>query len=248
MSDFADSLGDELMASGDEPQTEIPATQPEQQPIQPEPQPEPQALEPEQPPQGGHIPIQALLDEREKRQEAKREADALRAQIAQLQQAPSQPVVDLYDDPDAWAATQQATIAEQMWQVRRDMSANFAIEKFGKDTVDAAIVWASERNDPYLHQRFKASNDPYREVLVPEFNRDQLLSKIGSDPDAYVRQRYAELTSGSQTTQPVAQAATPSIAASRPAPRSLAGQPSAGSGPAIAEAAFDEVRFGLDKR
>lgn len=246
MVEFVDSFGEEFMAEAGVPEGTAPETKPEAPEPEPSPQPEPEA------PQGGHIPIQALLDEREKRQEAARRAEALERQLAQIQQAQQaqgQPRPDLYDDPEAWAAQQQQQLAEQLWNQGREISARFAIKEHGKETLDAAVAWAQAKNDPYLHQRFRASSDPYNEVIVPEYQRDQLLSKIGSDPDAFVRQRYAELTAGSQTTQQAAQAAQTQQPASKPAVRpSLAAQTGAGSGPSPVEAGFDSLVFPLDRK
>lgn len=250
MSDFVDSLGEDLMADTTQV-ADAPATQPEPEPQpQPEPQPEP-APEPEQTPQQGHIPIQALLDEREKRQEAARRAADLEREIQQLRQAQApQNRPDLYDDPDAWAAQQEQQFRERLFEQEARISYRWAAKESGDDVVKAAIDWAGATNDPYLQQRFRNSSDPYGEVLVPEYQkyqRDQTLAQFGGDLDAFVRHRSAELA-GSQTTQPAVNAAS-SQQPARPVVRpSLAQQSSAGAGPSPVDAGFDSLTFPLDRK
>lgn len=246
MTDIADQLGDMMLADAQADAPANPELAPEPQ-ANPEPQadPQPAAIEPERP-EAGHIPIQALLDEREKRQQAQQRAEAYERQLQQLQaQQPPAAVPDLYDDPEAFAQHIQQQQANAIWEARRDMSAGFAVSQFGKETLDAAIAWASQKNDPYLHQRFLASRDPYREVIVPEFQRDQLLSQVSADPTAWARQHLAALEGGSAQQQPAAQAAKPPSVSP---PRSLAA--AAGSGGIAhtpAGAGFDDMKFALDK-
>lgn len=243
--DFLSTMSDAMLADPGSPDAAPPVEAPAPESAQAEAaqlrEPEPEA------PQGGHIPIQALLDEREKRQEAQRRADDLQRQMQQLQaQQNRAPEPDLYDDPEAYAARMDQKLAQTEWTMRRNMSANFAISAHGQDKLDAAVKWADEKADPFVQQRFTAAPDPYG-LLIKEYERDQLMSQIGTDPDAYVRRRFAELSGGSAQ-QPAAPAAIPQPAASPAPPRSLARVSGSGGATHIPpDAPWEGLTFNLDK-
>src|SRR6478735_6823898 len=142
----------------------------------------------EAPPQGGQIPIQALLDEREKRQKAEREAGELRAWRQQQEATRAQPSrPDPYDDPEAFAAWQQQQIAQVSWDTTRNISLRFAAEKHGQETVAAAEAWAHQAasRNPLFEAQFQRQQDPWG-WLVSEYKRDQTLNKLGDrDLDAW---------------------------------------------------------------
>jgi hypothetical protein len=242
MADAADEIVGTIFPVTETPPPEAPsaAPTPEPQGVQPPPvqtvaaPPVPeQGHAPEAPPQGGQIPIQALLDEREKRQGLQRERDELlawrRSQEAQRQQ-PAAP--DPYDDPVAWSAHQAQLIEQNRLAVTEQISERFAVQAHGPETVEAAKQWAMQRrtSDPLIGQQFVRQADPFG-WLVTEYKRDRLLNEIGSDPDAYVRRRFAELGDGSGISPVAAPVAIIPPTPSTPAPpRSQAGLPSAGGG------------------
>lgn len=229
MSDVAEDVAQSLMGDTSQMQ-EQPAPLPE-----PQPQPEPP------PPRAPDVPLATFLDLQAEARELRRFKAEQEARQAQ------QPQPDFYDNPEAVLEGLRAQMAEEAWTVRRDISAEAAMEKFGRETFDEARKWAEQnRSDQTSIQRFRAQSNPFV-WLVNEFKRDRLLSDIGDDPDAYVRRRYTELEGGSG--QPPAAAP----AAARPAtpppsapPRSLAAAPSASqsaTAPAsILEGAFSRMR------
>lgn len=248
MADFLDQMGEDMIAeAAADPVVEQPVQEPAALPAEPEAAPVQVQSEVERP-EPGHVPIQALLDEREKRQSERQQREALERQLRELQtqQQANNHAPDLYDDPEGYAHHMQQQLEQAKWELRRDMSANYAKTVHGQETLEAAIQWAGQKGDPYLQQRFVAAQDPYG-LLVEEYNRDQLLTQIGSDPDAFVRRRFAELAGGSAQ-QPGAAAPITQQAASPP-PRSLArAAGSAGAGHIPQDSPWEGLTFALDKK
>lgn len=114
---------------------EEPVEEPEQA-VEGEQDAEPPAAEPE--PKPDHIPLTALLDEREKRQEAQRQLEALQRQIA-MRQPQEKP--DFFDDPDR--ALRQAVEPMQVALTQQKLSQSrfLAEREFGKELVDRAFEY-----------------------------------------------------------------------------------------------------------
>lgn len=250
MADVADDIASQLMGQAPElpaNPTDTPAPPPEQsQPGDP-PAPTDTQTPPEKP-EPGYVPIQALLDEREKRQRNEREVEELRQWRQQQEarrQAPQRP--DMYDDPEGYAAYLEQQQHAALWNATESVSKRFASKEHGAEAIGAAEQWALERvkTDPTIAQRFRASADPY-EFLVGEFKRDQLLKEIGSDPDAYVRRKAVELGLGSAQQPGAATPSQPQPGASTPPPRSLATVPgSGGTQHAPPGGALEGLKFNL---
>lgn len=232
-------IPDEIPAEQQEPIQE--QEQVEQPQAEPEPQPEPLAEEPAKEP--NHVPLVALLDEREKRQAAQRERDELKRQLEASQKPiPQQRIPDPYEDPNGYQQYVQGQIEERAFNVRAEMSGRFAEKEHGKETVEAAIRWAQDQavKDPSLGQRVQASNDPVG-FVVEQYKREQFWTKYGSDPAALEQARATHQTAAPQMAAP---------AASKPnaPPRSLAATPGAGGGhQSIPDGSvLDSVKFALD--
>ena len=237
----------------DIPEEELAQEQPPQEQTQTEaiaeqpPAKEPETQQPEsteEQPEARHVPLVALLDEREKRQAAQREADELRRQI-EAQRKPQQPaqVPDPYEDPAGFQQHVQNQIDERSFAVTAEISGRFAEQKYGKETVEEAVRWAqaegAQRN-PFLGQQVRTSNDPVG-FVVEQYQREQFWQKYGSDPSA-----LQQLV----TTQPIAAPQPAAPAAPKPIapPRSLAAAPGAGGGhQSIPDGSvLDSVKFNLD--
>lgn len=195
-------------------------------PPEPAPQPiEAPQPEPQQPPQAAHVPITALLEERERRQRAEQEAQRLQQQF----QPPELP--DPYEDPQGFAQLQ-----EQRWQAQRlsdrlNMSEEMVRTTHGDEVVNAAQQWAMQRfqQTPAFQAEVYAQRNPYG-FVVKEYQRAQTLEKLGgADPaqvEAFLAWRAAN--QGGATPQPAAApAASPTPRPTAPPP-SLAAAPSAG--------------------
>lgn len=192
-------------------------------------------------PPPGYVPLSALLDDREKRQKAQAEAEALKAQLAKLQaqQQPSPP--SWQDDPEGWARTVEQRVAEKARDIKFEQSEMFASMAYGAELVEKAKAWSEDKArseasaygySPFVtmlhHQRHPL------EWVVNEYKQAQRLAEVGQDWDAWARKRAAELAA---QTEPNAQAPNghappqPATPQARPAfnpPKSLVDAPSAG--------------------
>lgn len=224
---------------------------PEQPQAQPDPSPAPEpALEPEpvieqQPeePKGAHlVPLAVLLDEREKRKDYERKLREFEEREARAKAAATpQAIPDPYEDPQGYQSYVQNQVDQQAFNLRAEMSGQFAEQKFGKETVEAAIAWAtSQTADPFLGQRVQQSRSPV-EFVVEQYQREQFFQNRGSDPSA---NQQLVATPGTAAPQPMA--AQPLQKPQAP-PRSLAAAPNAGGGhQAVGGSIFDSVKFNLD--
>ena len=224
---------------------------PEQPQAQPDPSPAPEpVLEPEpvieqQPeePKGAHlVPLAVLLDEREKRKDYERKLREFEEREARAKAAATpQNIPDPYEDPQGYQSYVQNQVDQQAFNLRAEMSGQFAEQKFGKETVEAAIAWAtSQTADPFLGQRVQQSRSPV-EFVVEQYQREQFFQNRGSDPSA---NQQLVATPGTAAPQPMA--AQPLQKPQAP-PRSLAAAPNAGGGHQAANGSiFDGIKLNLD--
>jgi hypothetical protein len=215
-----------------EPAQSAPAVQAAPAPVA---QPEPAKAEP------GHVPINALLDEREKRQKLEKRLADLEQQTRQPQNIPS-----VTDDPEAFAQHQQLLIQQTATNTRFETSELVARQQHGDDPVQKAMDWAMQRSQesPAFAAEYLKQKHPI-DWAVRQQKRHALLDDIGDDPEAYRAKIIAEFQAANPAPQPApAAAASPQPAAAKPAPRpSLASAPTAGGiqtapVPAPFEAAF----------
>ncbi|HEY5106593.1 MAG TPA: hypothetical protein VII73_07455 [Caulobacteraceae bacterium] len=164
----------------------------------------------------GHVPISAMLDEREKRQALEKELAAYKAN--QSRQEPSrQPQIA---DP---------AVEQRLYVQNLEFSRRWATKEYGADTVTKAYEWANARCeptspafDPIFNQQIATSKDPY-ETVVQAWKREQLLAKVSPDDlDEYTAWKAAKAQAG--RVQPSTQQQTPQP----PPPRSLANAPGSG--------------------
>ena len=241
MSDPLDQLFDDQQPAA------APAPETAHEPAQPAVAPEmgtggiatPPVAEPEKP---AAIPISALLDEREKRQAAERQAQEYQRRIQEFEAA-QKPKPDFFDNPDAVIAAERAQVQQMLWNERLNMSEMLARQAHGDDLVtQAAEAYAqAAKQNPALAFDLQRQPNPYGHV-VQLHKKQQALSKIGDDPDAYIERMVQERLAAMQASQ----SQPASVQTSRPAPtmppRSMASAPSAGAGtPRGAGTAFDQV-------
>ena len=227
MSDPLENLFDETLA----PEAEAPA------PVEAQPAPQdhaPEAVstgEPATPPvatddSAQRIPITALLDEREKRQAAERRAQEIERRLAEFEaQRQQQPAPDFFENPEAAFQRQQQMFQSELLRTKVQLSAEWARKQHGEETVQRVVEFFNDpRHAPKSHE-FIMAPDPFGAALA-YYNQQQLLSEIGTDPNAYKerlrQQLLAELQS--QQAQPAPVQAKPT-----PPPRSIASQPGAAS-------------------
>lgn len=166
----------------------------------------PEAPEKPSPPEPGHVPLSAVLDEREKRQASEKALKALQDQLeAERRDWQAQ------NPPDA---AQQA--AEQRYADNLRFSRKFAEREYGKELTASVHDWAVAKcdADPFFNAQMRASEDPY-EAAIQAYNREQIAAQVSpADFEAFkawqAAQAAAPLTA--QTPQPVAPAPPRSLA------------------------------------
>lgn len=202
------------------------AAQPNAAPVE-EPAPAPIAEQPK--PDAGHVPLSALMDERDKRKAAEERATAAEAAKPQAD-AP-------YLDPD----TENALL-----QLRLNTSEELVRDKEGDETVDAAKAWAIERfkTSPAYQAEVLAKPNPYKFVVAE--HKAHLKLQATQDLDLTDLDAFKAWKAAGGNAAPPAQAQPAAAIAAPPTPpRSLASAASAGgnvntapSGPGVA---FDAV-------
>lgn len=176
-----------------EGKVEEPIATPEVTP-EPAPQGEPAATPAAPTEDRGYIPIAAVLDEREKRQKAEREAEELRRWKAEQEAKQSSPPPDFFTDPDQRLSYERQQFAQELWNEKLNTSELIARQAFGDDVVEAAqkAFAAAAAQNPALAMDLRRHVHPYK-FVVDWHKRERFLSEVGPDPDAWSQKREAEL-------------------------------------------------------
>jgi hypothetical protein len=157
------------------------------------------------------VPISALLDEREKRQNLEQRAEQLERDLAALA-SPPKPL----------------TAGEEQAEIRRGdnlrISRKFAERAYTPEVINQVHAWAFARcaADPHFNARMMASEDPYEDAKRA-FDDEQILAEVKPDQLAQFRawqQAQADAAAVNAAAAPAAQSASP--------PRSLAAAPGNG--------------------
>jgi hypothetical protein len=199
-------------------ETQVAIPEPVAEPVAetpPAPAPEPEA-KPDLKPEPGHIPITALLDEREKRKELERQLAALR----ETQQQVALP--DPTADPYAYQQHLMQQVQQTVLDTRLNMSETAARRHYGPEITDAAKEWAMSRfqSNPAFQAEVLGNPDPYG-YAIEAYQRDQIASQVSADDfKAFQAWKSAQ----AQIAAAPAAAPTPPAAV----PRSIASTPSAG--------------------
>lgn len=185
--------------------------------------------------QPGHVPIQALDSERNKRKELEdryeREIRELREQVTRLSQPPkptepAAPPPTLWDAPDEFIKSQLDPVEQRIRNMNERYSERLATSEHGVETVTAAKQWMEQQAKTPEGQRILReliqSDDPFDD-LVKHYKSQSVLSEIGTDPEAYKQRVIQEyLASQQQQPQPTAPAPAPQL------PTSFAAKPTSG--------------------
>lgn len=161
----------------------------------PEPQPVQQIVDPAAvQPDPVVVPIQALKEERAKRQAIQEQLDAL------LYQQNGQYQEEVYD-PVSQLAQQQHLLRYQLSEAKAEI-------RHGAELVAKAKEWALERfdADPLYDTKVNSAADPYTQI-VEDYKREQILSQV--TPEAFAafqawQQQQMQQPSQAATTQTVA--------------------------------------------
>ena len=194
----------------------------------PKPQEPPKAVEPEKP--QGMVPQQALHAERQRYRALEQQMSEMRQMVERLQpkpdsQTPTDPLAQFVADPNSFFQQQVAPISQQVAEAREMVLEMYALQSHGADKVQQAKQAAEELRDmgdpyfPVLVGRLKSAANPFEE-LVRWNNERSVLTKMGSDPEAYINAEVERRMAERAQQQPAA-------AQGSPLPPSLAGARSA---------------------
>jgi len=140
------------------------------------------------------VPLSEMLDEREKRQAAQREADALRRQLQQFQTQQQQQRPEFWEQPEGNIdyRVQQAVqpLVQELIMQREQTSRALAAIQYGEDTVNEAYKDLETRiqsGDPvarFDYQRVMSQPNQYA-ALVQLHQQRSALAEVGNDLPAY---------------------------------------------------------------
>lgn len=196
------------------------------------------------------VPVRAVQEERQKRQEAEASAEALRREIAELRgmvQARNQPAqpkqeqqpATLWDDPDGYLKSQLSPVQSQMMEMKEFMSENLAVQAHGAESVaaaKAAIEQAARTPEgQQVIQKMMQSRHPFDD-LVKWHKQQEAMQRVGSDPDAWLEtemeKRLSDPAYQAKILERIRGTAASNTDRSNPAinlPPSLSGLPSGGN-------------------
>lgn len=157
---------DALSFLDETPAPEIQADAPAAPAVEPEPQAdkgETTATPPVAQEHAKDVPLTALLDERDKRQQAAREADELRRELAAIRQAQQKPApqVDILDDPEGFARQQQQMVQTAIMQDRFDRSRYMAEQTLGEDGLSKLVDFFNDPQHAPKSYEFLRHPDPF---------------------------------------------------------------------------------------
>jgi hypothetical protein len=192
----------------------------------------------------GPIPIQALLDEREKRQRAERELEEWRRRATPPPAPPVRP--DVFADPDGAFSHIEQQVSEQVTRARLDMSV--MMEQASKPDYaekESAFIEAVKAN-PALYQQMMSDPHPagfayrvgsqvlaMREIGDPAGYRERIEQELREKLEAEYAAKYQQVTPPaplpafptSLSTARAAAPRSPAPAFSGPPPLSVLGNP-----------------------
>lgn len=221
------------------PETEAPATSVEP-PAEPAPQRDEQGrfapkdgkgeegAPPAPEPRDRHIPVTALLDERDKRQAAERDRERYQRELEDLRRQMQPKALietpDVISDPEGFQAHLMRQQAMVLNNQEAAFSERFARKEYGDEAVNAALEAAKASGSV---QQFYSGPDRW-ERMVLWHKQQQVIQEVGSDPTAYRTRLETELRA--QIESEVRAKMLAEVQPHRPPlpPTSLASAPSAG--------------------
>lgn len=167
-----------------------------QAPEQPETMGEPEAATPAEPePEPRHIPITALLDERDKRQRIEREAEELRQRIAAIEARNAKPapqLPDLIEDPEGRLQAERQQMQQLVVQDRLQRSRYYAEKQHGAEFVNEVVAFFNDPAHVAKTHEFLSHPDPM-DAAIAYYQRQKAMQEIGPDPAAYRSKLEAEI-------------------------------------------------------
>lgn len=148
----------------------------------------------------GGVPMPRLKAEADKRREAEATVEALRRELAELrgtvmaqrQPAPQpqqeQQPASIFEDPEAYLKTQMSPVQQQLQEMREELWESRAAALHTPEAVEAAKAAADaldSASKQALHRHITANGNPF-DNLVKWHKQQQVMTRIGSDPDAWL--------------------------------------------------------------
>ena len=195
---------------GDAPEVEDVAMPVQEAASAAEPPPAPEPASQAARPEPGHVPLAAMLDERDKRQALERQVADYRARDTATAQAYAQP------------ASFEAQVEARLYTANLGASRRFAEREYGKAGVATVHDWAEAKcdADPFFNQQMRSSEDPY-EAAIQAYNRERVAAEV-SPGDLETFRAWKTLQAQTSQHSPHT---SPAVAI----PRSLANAPGNGS-------------------
>ena len=151
--------------------------------------------------------LSAVLDEREKRQKAVKEAEELRAELAKYK---TEPDVSIFEDEKGFVERQKRDTEVALRNTALNMSEAFAESVFGADKVSAAKQWMINEGikSPYALEQFNSAKLPYHAAV--KLYEDDMVRR---DPEAFKAKLRDEIIAELKQEKP--RVSTPSLASKR---------------------------------
>lgn len=179
-----------------------------------------------------HVPITALLDERDKRKAAQHELEELRRWKAEQEARTHQPPPDFYENPEARLQMEREAIQRALVADRVERSRHLAVREHGQAFVEEVVNFFNDpKHAPKSHE-FLGHPFPM-EAAITYYRQQKALTEMGDDPAAYRERLREELRQ--ELLQQAQPAPKPNI------PPSMASAPSAGSTGNNSGSLFDQM-------
>lgn len=128
--------------------------------------------------------LKAVLDERDKRQAAQREAQQLREQLDELKKGKDAPKTSVFDDEGKFRSEILTDIEQSRLNDKLNMSQALAEDKWGADVVAAKVKVFSElaKESPEIRAEFRDAALPYHAMvrIVDRHEKAKELENLGS--------------------------------------------------------------------
>ena len=169
------------------------------------------------------IPINALLDEREKRQAAQRELEETKKKLIEYEKSKSAEQPKL---------SPEQLIETRVLETKIQLSRYHAEKEYGKEIVEAAVAWFDK--NPDASWKFADSASPMHDA-VEYYKKAKLVEDITADPEAYIEAQVQERLKKSQASTKETQSTNKTV------PPSVANKPNAGKGLKEKSGGFDSL-------
>ena len=153
--------------------------------------------------------LSAVMDEREKRQKAVKEAEELREKLKAYERPEDD--ISVFEDEQKYKSQQEQKIQQALRNTELNMSQAFAETVFGEDKVSAAIEWFKSEGvqSPTALKRFNGAKLPFHELI--KMHDDDAIYR---DPEGYKARLRAEIEAEFSAKTPK-KSVTPSLASKR---------------------------------